>query len=98
MANELVDDISYDNGIEGSLVPVISKPKRTLTHWRVLTLGCAGKKLCIYPDGGFMNGWLIYNTPGESRKEYDLSTLTYDTEVNIFRNQEIKFDITIEDF
>ena len=45
-----------------------------------------------------MNGWLIYNTPGESRKEYDLSTLTYDTEVNIFRNQEIKFDITIEDF
>lgn len=98
MANELVDDISYDNGIEGSLVPVISKPKRTLTHWRVLTLGCAGKKLCIYPDGGFMNGWLIYNPPGESRKEYDLSTLTYDTEVNIFRNQEIKFDITIEDF
>ena len=97
MANELVDDISYDNRIEGSLIPVVSKPKRTLTHWRVLTFECAGKKLCIYPDGGFMNGWLIYNAPGEPRNVYDLSTLTYDTDVNIFRNQEIKFDVTIED-
>jgi hypothetical protein len=97
MANELVDDISYDNGIEGSLITVVSRPKRTLTHWRVLTLECAGKKLCIYPDGGFMNGWLIYNAPGESRNVYDLSMLTYDTEVIIFRNQEIKFDVTIED-
>ena len=44
-----------------------------------------------------MNGWLIFNAPRESRKEYDLSTITYDTDVNIFRNQEIKFDVTIED-
>ena len=97
MANELVDDILYDEGIEGSLIPVVSTPKRTLPHWRVLTLECAGKKLCIYPDGGFMNVGLIFNAPRESRKEYDLSTITYDTDVNIFRNQEIKFDVTIED-
>ena len=97
MANELVDDILYDNGIEGSLIPVVSKRKGTLTHWRVLTFECAGKRLNIYPDGGFMNGWFIHNAPGKPRHEYDLSTLTYDTEVNIFRNQDIKFDVTIED-
>ena len=60
------------------------------------TFECAGKKLCIYPDGGFMNGWFIYNAPGE-RKMYDLSTITYDTEIDICRNQDIKFDVTIED-
>ena len=97
MANELVDDISYNNGIDGSLIHVVSKRKGTLTHWRVLTFECAGKRLNIYPDGGFMNGWFIHNAPGKPRHEYDLSTLTYDTEVNVFRNQEIKFDVTIEE-
>ena len=97
MANELVDDISYNNGIDGSLIPVVSKRKGSLTHWRVLTFECAGKRLSIYPDGGFMNGWFIYNAPGKPRHEYDLSTLTYDSEINIFRNQDIKFDVTIED-
>ena len=36
-----------------------------------------------------MNGWFIYNAPGE-RKMYDLSTITYDTEIDICRNQDIK--------
>ena len=29
-------------------------------------------------------------------REYDLSTITYDTEIDICRNQDIKFDVTIE--
>lgn len=96
LANELVDGLEHEDGIEGTLSPVVSAPRRSLTHWRVLTFECAGKKQCIYPDGGFMNGWFIYNAPGE-RKMYDLSTITYDTEIDICRNQDIKFDITIED-
>lgn len=96
LANELVEGLEYEDGIEGTLSPVVSAPRRSLTHWRVLTFECAGKKLCIYPDGGFMNGWFIYNAPGE-RKMYDLSTITYDTEIDICRNQDIKFDVTIED-
>lgn len=92
MATELLDDID----IAGTLVPVVSAPRRSLTHWRVLTIECAGKRLCIYPDGGFMNGWLIYNAPGE-RRMYDLRQITYDTEIDICRNQEIKYDVTIED-
>ena len=89
LANELVEGLEYEDGIEGTLSPVVSAPRRSLTHGRVLTFECAGKKLCIYPDGGFMNGWFIYNAPGE-RKMYDLSTITYDTEIDICRNQDIK--------
>ena len=35
-----------------------------------------------------MNGWFIYNAPCE-RKMYDLSTITYDTEIDICRNHDI---------
>ena len=66
LANELVEGLEYEDGIEGTLSPVVSAPRRSLTHWRVLTFECAGKKLCIYPDGGFMNGWFIYNAPGST--------------------------------
>ena len=43
-----------------------------------------------------MNGWSIYNATGRSRR-YDTATITYDTEIDLYRNQEIKFDVTIED-
>ena len=97
MANELIVDMYSEEGIKGSLIPFVSLPQRTLTHWRVLTLECAGKKLCIYPDGGFMNGWFIASAPGESGMRYDLSLIAYNTDITIFRNQEIKFDVAIED-
>lgn len=86
-----------DLGLKGTLVPIVSGPKRSLPHWRVLIFECAGKKLCIYPDGGFMNGWFIYNAPNTPHHIYDLSTITYDTEIRICRNQDIKYDVTIEE-
>ena len=95
MAHSMVEDLVYD-GIKGSVVPIESLPKHSLTHWRALSLECAGQKLTIYPDGGFMNGWNIYNEPGK-RVFYDVSTITYDTEVSLFRNQDLKFDVTLED-
>lgn len=97
MGNELVEDLEHDKNIKGTLIPVVSSPKKALPHWRVLTFEYAGKKLCIYPDGGFMNGWFIYNDPKKSRHIYELSTITYDTEIYLSRNQDIKFDITIEE-
>ena len=97
MAKALLDDLNHDAGIEGELLPIFSVPKHTLTHWRVLTLKCAGKILSIYPDGGFMNGWMIYNEPGLPRRYYDLNHITIDTGINLFRNQDIKFDVTIEE-
>lgn len=95
MANMFVDDLDMD-GISGTLVSIQSVPKHVLTHWRVLSFECAGKKLSIYPDGGFMNGWFIYNAPGK-HAHHDLETITYGEEVDLFRNVDIKFDVTIED-
>jgi DEAD/DEAH box helicase domain-containing protein len=95
MANMFVDDLDMD-GISGTLVPIQSVPKHVLTHWRVLSFECVGKKLSIYPDGGFMNGWFIYNEPGR-HVHHDLETITYGEEVDLFRNVDIKFDVTIED-
>lgn len=89
------DDMEYDESIKGTLFPIFSQPKNSLTHWRVLSFECAGKRLSIYPDGGLMNGWSIYNAPGEYHR-YDISTITHDTEIDLYRNQEIKFDVTIE--
>ena len=96
LAKEMVSDLEYETGIRGTLSPVLSAQKRSLTHWRVLSFDCAGKRLSIYPDGGFMNEWMIYNAPGDY-KYYDISTITHDTEISIYRNQDIKFDVTIED-
>ena len=96
LAESWLDDMERDYHIQGRLHPIVSLPKRTLTHWRVLSFECAGKTLSIYPDGGFINGWLIYNRPGR-RHEYDMATIMHDTEVNICRNQDIKYDVTIED-
>ena len=96
LANSWIDDLDYEDNIEGTLIPVRSQPKNTLTHWRVLSFDCAGKRLSIYPDGGLMNGWSIYNAPGQFHR-YDTATITHDTEIDLHRNQEIKFDVTIED-
>lgn len=96
LSSAWLDDMEYEHNLTGVVMPIDSKPRNTLTHWRVLSLECAGKRLSIYPDGGLMNGWFIYNTPGEYHR-YDTATITHDTEIDLSRNQEIKFDVTIED-
>ena len=97
MSNALIDDIKHENELSGLLLPIFSAQKRSLTHWRVLSFECAGKRLSIYPDGGFMNSWMIYNAPGKPRHIYELNLLTIDTEIDLIRNQEIKFDVILED-
>lgn len=96
LTKELISNIDYENDINGSLIPVVSVPKRGLTHWRVLSFECAGKRLSIYPDGGFMNGWFMYNDPDKPRNYYNLNQITVDTDITITRNQDIKFDVIIE--
>ena len=96
LAKGLVDELENVNAIEGTLVPIVSGAKRSLTHWRVLEIVCAGKKISIYPDGGFANGWQIYNDPA-SYQRYDINSIDYDTVVGLIRNQDIKYDVTRED-
>ena len=93
--NAWIDDLKYDQNIEGHLLPVVSVPKRTLTHWRVLSITCGNKKLSIYPDGGFINGRNIARQPNGER--FEVETITYDTKIYLYRNKDIKFDIAIED-
>ena len=77
----------------GTIIPVQSKDRNTLTHWRELSIECADKKLSIYPDGGLMNGWSISrnNIRYLNPDEVDAST-----DVLLTRNQDIKIDVTIE--
>ncbi len=59
MGNELVEDLEHDKNIKGTLIPVVSSPKKAL-RIGVCYFEYAGKKLCIYPDGGFiMDGLYI---------------------------------------
>ena len=95
LTNSWLDDLRCDNDIDGYLVPVDSVDKRTLTHWRELSIVCGNKRLSIYPDGGFINEWNIAKQPNGER--FDTQTITHDTKIYLFRNKEIKFDITIED-
>ena len=85
--------LSYNDDIKGNLVPIVSGCRRSLTHWRELSIACGNKKLCIYPDGGFINEWNI----SSHNKRFDVNYITPDVDINLYRNKEIKFDITIED-
>jgi len=79
----------------GQLKDVVSAPAGTLTHWRVLNLECSGKRLSIYPDGGLLNGWgLDYDN---RKKYYDIDNTSYDDHIPMIRQQEIKYEVHIED-
>lgn len=95
-SNRWIEDLNHEENIHGSVIPIVSQPRNSLTHWRVLSFECADKRLSIYPDGGLMNGWSIYNVPGKYYR-YDIATITYDSEIPLSRNQEIKYDVVIED-
>ena len=95
MSTAWLDDLLNETGIEGTLAPVVSLEKKALTHWRVLSIECGNKRLCIYPDGGFINEWNIGRQP--NGEFFDVQTITHDTKICIYRSKEIKFDIIIED-
>ena len=93
LTTDWLKNLSYNDDIKGELVPILPADKRSLTHWRELAIVCGKKKLSIYPDGGFINEWNI-----SSRNEhFDAGTITPDVNINIYRNKEIKFDVTIEE-
>lgn len=94
-SKEMVSDLEGETGIVGHFADVVSVPRRSLTHWRVLSLECAGKTLSIYPDGGLLNGWHIAFTPGVYTK-YEVEDMSHDTIIPLYRNQDIKYDVNLE--
>lgn len=94
-AQSWVNYMDYEHGLIGELNEVKSKNAGTLTHWRVLNLECNGKRLSIYPDGGLLNGWgLDYDN---RKKYYDIDNTSYDDHIPMIRQQEIKYEVHIED-
>lgn len=92
-----LSSLKDNNGIIGHLIPICSLDRRVLTHWRVLTIQCGSKEFCIYPDGGFANGWKISSRPGSNQRYYTNENTDTDDEITLNRIQDIKFDVTIED-
>lgn len=95
IAEKWLDDFNEKHGdkFEGELQPIVSQDKRTLTHWREMTIICGGKKLSIYPDGGFLNGWKLGNN---IRFFTNDNTSTADN-IALTRIEDIKYDVAIED-
>ena len=82
-------------GFDGKIIEINSKERRSLSHWRVLSISCGGKRLSIYPDGGFINGWIIARN-GNIRYYQPEDTTTED-DILIARVEDIKFDVCLED-
>lgn len=92
-----IDDLNESQDIDftGAIAPIESFERRSLTHWRELSIVCGKKKLSIFPDGGFMDGWIV-DSDANSRKYFNDNTTTRDT-VWLVRTQDIKYDVAIED-
>lgn len=95
LSRQWVEELNENNAgkFKGEVEKVVSQERRTLTHWRVLTISCGTKKLSIYPDGGFLNGWKLGNT---TRFYTNHDTSTADN-IALSRTHDIKYDVAIED-
>ena len=92
-----LNDLENDNDVNGELVPLHSQQYNKLPHWRVLILECAGKRLCIYPDGGFANGWDLLRDWTVNSKRFTIENTDTRDIIVLKRRQNIKFDISLED-
>lgn len=92
-----LNGLDADERIQGELIPVDSKERNTLTHWRVLSIQCGNKCLEIYPDGGFANGWNLNKDRSVNPKLFTIDGTDTNDHIGLFRSRDIKFDVTVED-
>ena len=97
LAEGWLNDLDNDNHVNGQLVPIQSRPYNKLPHWRVLTMECAGKRLSIYPDGGFANGWDMLRDWTVNSKRFTIENTDTRDVIVLKRRQNIKFDISLQD-
>lgn len=60
----------------------------------ILSIEYGNKKLSIYPDGGFINEGNIEEQP--HGLHYDTTNVTHESEINLFGNKKIKFDVILK--
>lgn len=92
-----LNDLRNVYGIDGELRPIQSQQYNTLTHWRVLNMECGGKRLSIFPDGGFANGWDILRDRSVNKKHYHIDDTDTRDVIVLKRRNDIKFDVALED-
>lgn len=86
-----LDDANYCSKLD-----IDTAKSGELPHWRVLTLTCKGKRLSIYPNGGFLNEW-EFNQP-KSTKFYGPHNTTCKDSIPMKRKKSIKYEVHLEDF
>ena len=92
-----LNDLENNNDLNGELVPIHSQQYNKLPHWRVLIMECAGKRLYIYPDGGFANGWDLLRDWTVNSKRFTIENTDTRDVIVLKRRQNIKFDISLQD-
>lgn len=92
-----LNDLNNDYGISGELSPIKSQQYNTLTHWRVLNIECGGKRLSIFPDGGFANGWDLLRDWNVNTKRFHIDDTDTRDVIVLKRRNDIKFDVAMED-
>ena len=97
MVKKWRDELSEESHgiIYGTIPQIESVKKRTLEHWRQLSITCGSKTLSIYPDGGFANGWGLDTT--RTVKYLTRDNVDAETNIPLKLSQKIKFDVTLED-
>lgn len=91
-----LNDMDNNYRLVGKLIPIQSKSRHSLTHWRELSFECDGRRLSIYPDGGFANGWNLNKNKGSNTKFYKIENTDTRDSIGVIRSQDIKYDVTIE--
>lgn len=100
LTNDWLYSLDSQEHILGRLIDIESKDAGSLTHWRVLSFTCGNKRLSIYPDGGFLNGWKYAkrdDNKGINTKYFRRDNADTTDNIYLVRQEDIKFDITIED-
>lgn len=101
--NDILRDISDEwketingDGMSCIDVKINTKIARSLPHWRSLIFECAGKALCLYPNGGIINEWFEDRAKTNGIRYYvdDIST---EERVPLKRTKEIMYDAEIQD-
>ncbi|MDR1847582.1 MAG: DEAD/DEAH box helicase [Bacteroidales bacterium] len=89
-----IESLSVEQNLSGKLLPIDTKPQRSLPHWRELRFECAGKALVLYPNGGIINEWFLDTNSAQRR--YNMDDTTTAEDILLYRNKEIMYDAEIK--
>lgn len=83
--------------LKGELSFIKPEYNYNFSHWRELSFSCGNKKLSIFPDGGFANGWVMDRSYyKKNRLEIPTDTAQVLEVLHLQHEKEIKYDLKIQ--